>query len=671
MTSRKTITIAAIVFLILLFSGNAGLVSQTSQAQFKIQIASSPTFVPVEQIQSELSVKEQVVVYFLNGRYKYFIGNFSNRTDAEKAVGDVKVKGAWVVGIPASAKEYSRSKETQPKTEQPAEPKQSQATKPAIEKQSAPKSGQVRVEKVYAVQIQASKVFIAPETFKNRFGLSEEVHFFVKDGWYKYVVGKFPTENDAKTLLNKLAKQGFFITSYSDTVAVAPAKEPEPIQTVNKDTLAADTTAAAIDTTKFSADSLPVKDTVSLRQSEYNKKIGEANAAFEEKRYEQARMLYKDASLLMPDKNYPIDQVYEIDRILKEEKLAPATKKIKYFLFGIIAFVVVMISVLVLTLILRTRRQRLDRQKQRLKEQYQDSITEYLFSEEGGQPESLREADTARKKQILIDEIMQLYANLSGEISNKLRELYLDLGLENESVQKTRSPQWHIRAKGFRELAQMNIQTVNEEIELCLNSTNDILRMEAQLAMIRLNYEDPFSFLDKLEQYFTSWEQLHVYEMIQRYQIAVPDFTRWLTSRNESIIVFAIRMIRAFKQEDAYQQLIPFLQHHNYEIREETFMTLGDLGNVEALALLKDRYGYESQPGKVQILKAIGKIPDESNIEFLRGVLEPSSELRLEAADALARIETFGIKGIETILRRSDEDLQAVARHILDNKISR
>jgi HEAT repeat protein len=100
-------------------------------------------------------------------------------------------------------------------------------------------------------------------------------------------------------------------------------------------------------------------------------------------------------------------------------------------------------------------------------------------------------------------------------------------------------------------------------------------------------------------------------------------------------------------------------------------MTLGDLGNVEALALLKDRYGYESQPGKVQILKAIGKIPDESNIEFLRGVLEPSSELRLEAADALARIETFGIKGIETILRRSDEDLQAVARHILDNKISR
>jgi len=530
----------------------------------------------------------------------------------------------------------------------------------------------VKLEKIFAVQIQASKVFIAPETFRNRFGLAEEVRYFKKDGWYKYVVGRYNTENDAKNLLNKLANRGFFITSYLDTVATAAVAQQKPTGVEKRDTLAADTTGAPKDTTVITqADTLAVKDTVSLVQSEYNKKIAEANAAFAEEKYEQARKLYKEASLLMPDKNYPIDQVYEIDNILEQQKIRPALNKMKYFLYGSIGFIVIMISVLVLILILRTRRQKLDKQKQQLKEQYQDSITEYLFSEDGGQPDNLKEADTTRKKQILIDEIMQLYANLSGEISNKLRELYLDLGLENESVQKTRSPQWHIRAKGFRELAQMNIQTVNDEIELCLNSSNDILRMEAQLAMIRLNYEDPFSFLDKLDQYFTSWEQLHVFEMIQRYQIAVPDFSRWLTSSNESIIVFAIRMIRAFKQENTFHQLVPFLQHHNYEIREETFMTLGDLGNVEALELLKDRYGYETQPGRVQILKAIGKIPDESNIEFLRSVLEPSSELRLEAADALARIETFGIKGIETILRRSDEDLQAVARHILDNKISR
>ncbi|OFY51603.1 MAG: hypothetical protein A2X22_14460 [Bacteroidetes bacterium GWF2_49_14] len=659
MKSRYNIAIYILVIFLSLSAGFQQSPCQTNSTVYKIQIASSTRQIPTEQIQRELSVNDLVTVHFLNKRYKYCVGSYASFEEAQKNLANVPVRGAFVVRIPGSAAQELIGDARPKTTEKISTISPNQAIQPATIEE-------YKTEKVFALQLAASRVFIDPKTFTSKFSLTEEVRYFQKDGWYKYVIGRFATADEAARRMSQLSFP-VFVTSYVEKTPVKKAP-PKVQETQEKD-----------DTTKASADTVPPEfDTIrpNLPKGDlkelYNLKIKEADNAYNQlQNLNLARKYYREATLLDPDKNYPKDQIIEIDRQLASKQTRPIYKNINTAVFATIGFILVMVIVLIITLILRTRRQKLSRQKQKLREEYQDSITEYLFNEGTGQPENLREADSQRKKQILIDEIMQLYANLSGEISNKLRELYLDLGLDNESVQKTKSPQWHVRAKGFRELAQMNIQTVNDQIELCLNSTNDILRMEAQLAMVRLNFEEPFSFLNKLEQPFTSWEQLHVYEMIQRYQIAVPEFSFWLSSRNETIVVFAIRMIRAFKQDNAFAMLIPFLKHENYEIREETYMTLGDLGNPQALSLLQERFGYESQPGRLQILRAIGKIPDESNVEFLRGVLEPSSELRLEAADALARIESFGVKGIETILKRSDEDLQAVARHILDNKIHR
>jgi hypothetical protein len=666
MKSRFNIFVCFLLLSLSFSSGFRPCICQTNSSIYKIQIASSDKQFPVEKIQTELSVKDIVTVHYLNKRYKYCIGNYTTFDEAQKNLVNVPVQGAFVIKVPVSAER---------ETGEGAQPKNVAKTSTnAVQPAAKPASAEEFVfEKVFALQLAASKTFIDPKTLSAKFNLSEEVRYFQKDGWYKYVIGRFTTAEEAARRMSQVSFP-VFITSYEEKKPISKEPQQAKATTENEQLVKSQS-----DTARTPADTLPPEfDTIrpnipkgDLKEL-YNIKIKEADFAYnQQQNLILARKYYREATILDPTKNYPRDQMIEIDRQLENKQTEPLYKNLNTAVLATIGFILVMVIVLIITLILRTRRQKLGRQKQKLREEYQDSITEYLFDEGVGQPANLREADSQRKKQILIDEIMQLYANLSGEISNKLRELYLDLGLDNESVQKTKSPQWHVRAKGFRELAQMNIQTVNAEIELCLNSPNDILRMEAQLAMVRLNFEEPFSFLNKLQQPFTSWEQLHVYEMIQRYQIAIPEFSFWLSSRNETIVVFAIRMIRAFKQENAFALLIPFLKHENYEIREETFMTLGDLGNPQALSLLQERFGYEAQPGRLQILRAIGKIPDEANVEFLRGVLEPSSELRLEAADALARIESFGVKGIETILKRSDEDLQAVARHILDNKIHR
>ncbi|MCD6332925.1 MAG: HEAT repeat domain-containing protein [Bacteroidales bacterium] len=630
-----------------------------AQSVYKIQVASFLSEYPAADIQKELDLQIPLSIHYINGRYKYCVGEYATFEEAAADLPNVPVSGAYVVRIPQSQVK--------------AKPVTAQTTEVNAEQQAVSQQT-IKTQKVtdtiYVIQIAASKVFIQPDNIRRKVGVANQVKYFTRDGWYKYYFGRFNSSDEAASKLSQLVVKGF-VTYITETREVAVATQPEKAtgeiatKTLQTQQKPSDTTGVA----RQEQRAYPLSKTGI--QELYSLKIHDADSLFNLDQLLVARKLYREALVLSPEKNYPKEQIKEIDSRLKTQKSRPLFSRIPTITYIILVIILIMIVVLIITLILRTRRQRRERHDQVLRQEYQDSVTEYLFDEKAGKPANLQQADSSQKKQILIDEIMQLYANLSGEISNRLRELYMELGLDNESVKKTKSPQWHVKAKGFRELAQMNIKTVNEEIERCLNSSNDVLRMEAQLAMVRLNYEDPFSFLDKLEKPFTSWEQLHVYEMIQRYQIPVPDFTRWFNTGNITVLIFCIRMIRAFKQSQAYERLLPLLTHANDEIREEAIITLGELRNDAALPIFRERYVHESEKNKVLILQSMSKIPDESNIEFLRSVLEPSNKLRIEAADALARIESFGVRGIETILKRSDEDLQAVARHILDSKIHR
>ena len=124
--------------------------------------------------------------------------------------------------------------------------------------------------------------------------------------------------------------------------------------------------------------------------------------------------------------------------------------------------------------------------------------------------------------------MIDLSINLTGDAKDKLQNLYLFLKLDKDSIKKAYSQKWNIKVKGFHELAYMNIPDANDEILRCLHSYNYIVRMEAQLAMVRLNHNDPFRFLDLLEKPFTLWEQITVYETIMFHNLPIPQFDRWL-----------------------------------------------------------------------------------------------------------------------------------------------
>jgi HEAT repeat protein len=340
--------------------------------------------------------------------------------------------------------------------------------------------------------------------------------------------------------------------------------------------------------------------------------------------------------------------------------------RLLYGLGALLALVaLVMVVWLMIKAIRRRRASRIERARDRAKERLSEALLE-PGTEEAGLPTS---GMTHLEKQLLIEEIMKLYPNLSGEIGNRMRELYIGSGLRNESAAKLQSLDWKVRAEGFRELAVLNVPVAIEEIERCLNSNNLVLRTEARLALIRLDRDDPWCFLSRMKKPFTEWEQLQVFELLKSGGVLIPDFGRWLDASNESVVIFCTRMTRAFSQDQSYRKLIPLLYHENPEIRKEVVLTLGHFQKPESLPLLIERYGIENQENKIQVIHAIAKIPGEGAANFLRGILDPEEELRIEAAEALAGIESVGLDGIEEILRKSEEKLQAVGRHLLLKKL--
>jgi len=179
--SNRSFLIAPVLMLAILSSSVFQQVScQTGQDVYKVQVASSLTKMEVQQVQKNLKLTEAVTEHVISGRYKYFVGNFSSFKEAQKHLANVPVQGAFVVKIPGET--AVSQKTTEVKTTQAATPPTQSEQKKDVQKTAAVQESKAantmtrpQTEKVIALQIAASKDFINPKTFKEKYKLNEEV----------------------------------------------------------------------------------------------------------------------------------------------------------------------------------------------------------------------------------------------------------------------------------------------------------------------------------------------------------------------------------------------------------------------------------------------------------------------------------------------------------------
>ena len=310
---------------------------------------------------------------------------------------------------------------------------------------------------------------------------------------------------------------------------------------------------------------------------------------------------------------------------------SPAFLTILYIV--ILYSIITLIVLLIIILMNRNKLQREEKQRLYLKEVYQLKLMDYLFEEEKRDEvrKDLEEIAANRfDRQLLIDQMIDLCINLKGEIKETIKELYLNLGLKEDSLKKAHSKKWHENVKGIRELAYMNIRGASEKILEHLNSTNEIVRMEAQIAMVRLSDENPYQFLDYLEKPLALWEQVTLHELLIQHNLEVPSFESWFKSENLSVVKFALEMTSWFKQVGSGNAVIGLFEHEDENVRNTAFRVCGEIEFANALPVMEQVYEKENYKNKLEILTAFARIPEERHLGFLKSVLDMEEDVQLQ-----------------------------------------
>lgn len=205
---------------------------------------------------------------------------------------------------------------------------------------------------------------------------------------------------------------------------------------------------------------------------------------------------------------------------------------------------------------------------------YQEQLATYLFDEEIEQVE-FKDLQDPFSRQIFTDVLRDLHSNLHGETADRLKNLYFNLDLHKDSINKINNSSWHIKAKGFREVAQMDVKEAEPLLRKYVNAKKPILRIDAQVALVKLSENNPLGFLDNIDYELSYWEQINIYDTLLYHQIDVDSFEPFLNNPNSSVVVFAVRMIGYFKHIDALEKVKNLLNDNSPEVRLAAVKTIG------------------------------------------------------------------------------------------------
>ncbi len=356
--------------------------------------------------------------------------------------------------------------------------------------------------------------------------------------------------------------------------------------------------------------------------------------------------------------------------LTKYDYFGKSVALVNALIFIILASFVTMVILLITILLNRRRMEKEAKLRQYLLEQYQSLIIDYLFGNSTSDAFRSIASDNYRR-QVLIDQMIDVSVNLKGDSEDKLTRLYMELALDRDSIRRAHSRKWHLRIKGFRELAFMGIKEANDEMYKSLNSRNEILRMEAQIALVRLSDKEHFDFLSKLERPFSLWEQITLHDLILQHNMPVPEFKKWLSSPNPTVVMFALRMIREFKQRDAEPEVKIALLHRDHRVSKLAVEVSGDLDLRGTLDTMKRMYKFQDYNGCLEIVKSMGKMPEQAMMGFLKLVLdkEDDVQLQIEAVKAIENMGEEGVKALVKVMKSEYKNYNIIVRHVLDRRI--
>ncbi len=308
-----------------------------------------------------------------------------------------------------------------------------------------------------------------------------------------------------------------------------------------------------------------------------------------------------------------------------------------------------------------------------LSSKYEDILIKYLFEEMSLDEtiNSLSKSKTRLRRNILITQIFNYQQNLSGEYKERILILYKELKLYKLSERKTKSIFSYQRVRGIRELVTLYPSGAKEIIAKSIKDKDSIVRNEALISAVYLDKDVSFDFIKGIKGSFSDWVQLNILSYLKLNEKTVPSFKEYLRSDNIDVQNFAIRMVDYFQQSENMDVLLELLDHPNEKTRKYVYQAIHELEDLSALNPVRDRFRGETLKNKIEILKIIQNLGNESDFDLLVEILHDQNNVRLKL-NACRTLYNMGEKGRDVLKEYSetvDMGILAYVEHVKDKRL--
>ncbi|WP_298485791.1 HEAT repeat domain-containing protein [uncultured Maribacter sp.] len=224
-------------------------------------------------------------------------------------------------------------------------------------------------------------------------------------------------------------------------------------------------------------------------------------------------------------------------------------------------------------------------------------------------------------RRILSEVLLDLSIDVSGSTQKSLFKLYKELDLHKDAYAKLESWRWEIVSKGILELTQMQVSESYGFIIKRINDKRGTIRKQAEIATVTLKHEGISYFLDTTRYKISEWQQLKILEVLRnKKDFNPPKFKQWLTSNNKYVVLFSLRLIKHYNQNDAELSIIELVKHKNTQIKQEAILCIKEFGFMSATDTLKLIFWNSSTDIKITILSALSEIGTEDDLPFLHQI---------------------------------------------------
>ncbi|WP_439131616.1 HEAT repeat domain-containing protein [Polaribacter sp.] len=321
------------------------------------------------------------------------------------------------------------------------------------------------------------------------------------------------------------------------------------------------------------------------------------------------------------------------------------------------------------------------RRHNRLQKTLENSVPEIikLFDDILFTDKNYTEQEVFTKFEDIVDEVNRESLDIAVSIlvdfknddkeSEKYPLIISALGIVEHLERKFDSRSNSEKIDAFQEAFVLDLNKFDSKILRYAYSKNKMIRSEARNSHLALSSNDPYRFFDEFDRNLSKWDEIELmqYLQLQKERGNLEGLGKWINySKNDSLVVFLIKMVGFFKQKGIDEILIEKLEDDNELVRAEAILTLGELNITETEQELIDRYYTEPELCQVAIIKTIRKFNTGKSLNFLENIFQDSNNIDTKKiiADAILNYSYEGkiaFQNLKSTLKGFD---QIILEHI-------